>query len=73
MCNFLFLYDVSIAWGLSGGNTGGGNNGGGTTPPVVIGTEIFISEYIEGSSNNKAIEIYNTTSSSVSISSYSIQ
>lgn len=57
---------VATAWGLSGGGTGGG-----TTSPT--GTELFISEYIEGSSNNKAIEIYNPTSSSINLSAYSIQ
>lgn len=30
-------------------------------------TELFISEYIEGSSNNKAIEIYNGTGSSIDL------
>ncbi|MDD3489888.1 MAG: lamin tail domain-containing protein [Paludibacter sp.] len=36
-------------------------------------TDLFISEYIEGSSNNKAIEIYNGTGSSVDLSIYSIR
>jgi predicted extracellular nuclease len=27
--------------------------------------ELFISEYVEGTSNNKAIEIYNPTSNSI--------
>ena len=35
-------------------------------------TELFISEYIEGSSNNKAIEIYNGTGASVDLSTYTI-
>jgi len=36
--------------------------------------ELFISEYIEGSSNNKAIEIYNPTSSTVTLTgNYSIR
>jgi hypothetical protein len=60
---------VATAWNLSGGGTGGGV----TTPPVASGSELFISEYIEGSSNNKGLEIYNPTSSSVSLSAYSIQ
>jgi hypothetical protein len=59
---------VATAWNLSGGGTGGGTN-----PPVVTGSELFISEYIEGSSNNKGLEIYNPTSSSVNLSVYSIQ
>lgn len=35
-------------------------------------TDLFISEYIEGSSNNKAIEIYNGTGSSVDLSGYTV-
>lgn len=34
--------------------------------------EIFISEYVEGSSNNKAIEIANFTGATVSLSNYTI-
>ncbi|PIY10819.1 MAG: hypothetical protein COZ18_05320 [Flexibacter sp. CG_4_10_14_3_um_filter_32_15] len=63
---------VAIAWNLSGGTGTGGGTGGGTTP-TPTGSELFISEYIEGSSNNKGLEIYNPTSSSVSLSAYSIQ
>lgn len=37
---------------------------------VVI--DLFFSEYIEGSSNNKAIEIYNPTGAAVDLSGYSI-
>jgi len=36
-------------------------------------TELFFSEYIEGSSNNKALEIYNGTGASVSLSGYNVQ
>lgn len=35
--------------------------------------ELFISEYIEGSSQNKAIEIYNPTPNSIDLSVYSIE
>lgn len=35
-------------------------------------TNLFFSEYIEGSSNNKSIEIYNPTSSAINLSTYSI-
>ena len=35
-------------------------------------TELFISEYVEGSSNNKYIEIYNPTSQAIDLSGYSI-
>lgn len=33
-------------------------------------TELFISEYVEGSRNNKALEIYNPTESSIDLSEY---
>lgn len=36
-------------------------------------TDLIITEYIEGSSNNKAIEIFNGTGSAISLSGYSIQ
>ena len=35
--------------------------------------ELFISEYIEGSGNNKAIEIYNPTSDSIELLKYAIR
>lgn len=35
-------------------------------------SDLFFSEYIEGSSNEKAIEIYNPTSSAVNLSNYKI-
>ena len=46
-----------------------------TLPVYAAPTELFISEYIEGSSNNKAIEIFNGTGASVNLStgSYNIQ
>ncbi len=34
---------------------------------------LFFSEYIEGTSNNKALEIYNPTDASIDLSNYSIQ
>jgi len=36
-------------------------------------SELFFSEYVEGSSQNKAIEIYNPTSSSVDLSTYTVE
>lgn len=35
-------------------------------------TDLFFSEYIEGSSNEKAIEIYNPTSSTINLSNYKV-
>jgi hypothetical protein len=38
-----------------------------------IATDLFISEYVEGSSNNKYIEIFNGTGASVDLSNYKLQ
>jgi len=48
----------------SGGNTGGGTGSG---------ADLYISEYAEGSSNNKYLEIYNGTGAAVSLADYSIE
>ena len=48
------------------------NNGVVVGDVVRVATDLFISEYIEGSSNNKAIEIYNGTGSSIMMSAYQI-
>lgn len=40
-----------------------------TATPALCG-DLFISEYVEGSSNNKFIEIYNPTSSSINLADY---
>lgn len=45
----------------------------GTTNPSSSGNELFFSEYIEGSGNNKAIEIANITGSSVDLSLYNLR
>ncbi len=47
-----------------------------TTLPTTNGgttTELLISEYVEGSSNNKAIEIANFTGATVNLSNYSLK
>ena len=43
------------------------------SPTGTYATDLFISEYIEGSSNNKAIEIYNGTGSPVNLSGYNLK
>lgn len=42
------------------------------TVPLAGATDLFFSEYIEGSSNNKYLEIYNGTGTSVNLSDYSV-
>lgn len=37
------------------------------------GSDLFISEYIEGKNNNRAIEIYNPTDNPIDLSSYSLK
>lgn len=47
---------------------------GTATPPAGnYANELFISEYVEGGSYNKAIEIYNGTGAAVNLSSYSVK
>jgi hypothetical protein len=36
-------------------------------------TELFISEYVEGSGNNKALEIYNPTNAAINLTGYRIE
>src|SRR5215213_1409563 len=45
------------------------------TADATSSTELFFSEYIEGSSNNKALEIYNGTGATVDLAAngYSVQ
>lgn len=46
---------------------------GNATPPAgVYATDLFFSEYIEGGSNNKAIEIFNGTGYPVNLSDYKV-
>ncbi|MBD3590877.1 DUF6359 domain-containing protein [Bacteroides sp. GM023] len=47
---------------------------GGGTDPEPVGSELFISEYVESfKGNNKYVEIYNPTSESVDLSGYSLK
>ena len=46
---------------------------GTTTNGSATATELFFSEYLEGSSNNKAVEIVNLTNSDIDLSSYSLK
>ena len=42
-------------------------------PTEIFPTELFFSEYIEGSSNNKALEIFNGTGADVDLSDYKVE
>lgn len=61
--------NTSTASNTVSGTTTATSGGGGTTP----GNELYISEYYEGLSNNKVLEITNPTSSVVALSNYSIK
>ncbi|NLI41568.1 MAG: hypothetical protein GX421_10390, partial [Caldisericales bacterium] len=41
-------------------------------PQEIFPTDLFISEYIEGSSNNKALEIYNGTGAPIDLQGYKV-
>jgi hypothetical protein len=47
----------------------------GVVPAQAASADLFFSEYIEGSSNNKALEIYNNTGAAINLGSagYSVQ
>ena len=45
----------------------------GMTSTSVYSSELFISEYVEGSSLNKALELYNPTSESIDLSNYQLK
>ena len=61
--------NTSTASNTISGTTSASSGGGGTTP----GNELYISEYYEGLSNNKVLEITNPTSSVIALSNYSIK
>lgn len=48
---------------------GGGGNGNGDGDDCA---DLFLSEYIEGSSNNKCIELYNPTDAAIGLSDYTL-
>jgi len=54
----------ALSAAVNGNTTDGSSNGA---------TELFFSEYVEGSGNNKALEIANVTSSTISLSGYTIK
>lgn len=60
---FSYTETKSFTIGTSGGGSGGGSSNG----------DVIISEYVEGSSYNKAIEIANLSSASVNLSNYALK
>ncbi len=42
------------------------------TIPVMANADVLISEYVEGSANNKAIELYNSGDSQVDLNGYKL-
>ena len=66
-CFTVFARDSALNTAPASNESCETTNEGTSTP-----NEIFISEYVEGSSNNKAIEIANYTGNSVNLSAYTI-
>jgi len=66
-CFTVFARDAALNTAPSSNESCETTNEGTSTP-----NEIFISEYVEGSSNNKAIEIANFTGNSINLSAYTL-
>ena len=69
------LYYYYVVAHNATGNSGNSNTVSGQTLPIgpPAASELFISEYIEGSSRNRAIEIANFTGAPVDLSNYSVK
>ena len=66
---------AAATWEVSDVKVASSNGGSGEDPepgPTPDGTELYISEYVEGSSNNKYLEIYNPTDNAVDLSQYAL-
>ncbi|MEC8418321.1 MAG: endonuclease, partial [Pseudomonadota bacterium] len=70
--------DTGTGTGGTGDNSGEnpdpgtGNGGDSGEQPVPSSNSVYISEYIEGGSYNKAIELFNSSSEAVSLSGYEL-
>ena len=66
----------ALEWQITKVKVVANGEGGGTVDPEPEpepgNADLFISEYVEGSSNNKYIEIYNPTNETIDLSSYSL-
>ena len=60
-----------VTWGSSDYSSAG-SFGFDVVAPVPVTSDLFFSEYIEGSSNNKALELYNPTDDTLSLDNYLI-
>lgn len=77
---FAFKYvsttDAAGTWEIKNVKVVANGEGGGTVDPEPEpepgNADLFISEYVEGSSNNKYIEIYNPTNETIDLSAYAI-
>ncbi|MBP7032730.1 MAG: lamin tail domain-containing protein, partial [Anaerolineaceae bacterium] len=67
-------FDPAVEWNAfpSDTFTNLGSHTASCGPQEIFPTELFISEYIEGSSNNKALEIYNGTGAAVDLQAYKV-
>ena len=70
MKNILIFVLIVSFIACSDGGDDSSNNGGNSNNEVV---NLYFSEYAEGSSNNKYVEIYNASSMSVDLSNYQIK
>ncbi len=65
--------EIAATWEVKNVKVAAVENGGGTEPEPEPGTaDLFISEYVEGSGNNKYIEIYNPTDQTIDLSGYTL-
>ncbi|AYN04664.1 endonuclease [Flavobacterium sp. 140616W15] len=75
----LTSYNITVSAKDAAGNTSAVSNTISVTTDTSIGpdpgttTDLLFSEYIEGSGNNKALEIMNATGSAINLSGYSIK
>lgn len=78
---FAFKYvsttEAAATWEVFNVKVVANGDGGGTVDPdpepePEPGADLFISEYVEGSSNNKYLEIYNPTDQEIDLSQYAL-
>jgi endonuclease I/chitodextrinase len=66
-------YSFSVKAKDAAGNLSASSTSVSATTNAVGATELFFTEYVEGTSNNKALEISNKTAGAISLSTYSIK